>query len=163
MLVCACLSGKGQINLVHNPSFEDYWRCPQYMDLVKYSNYWSSINDTVVSDTDTLGFPPYYYCLPEYCNKCSSYPVVGIPNATAYTQYPRTGNGMMQVRTYYNEEDSTSIGKRDYLQGRLKESLSTGSQYCVNFYVCFEGSSRSNYLFTSCQQPCFVAVMEHCV
>ena len=140
--ICVCLKGHTQINLVYNPGFEDHWRCPQYFDLVKYSNYWTSINDTVVSPTDTLGSPPdYYYCLPEYCNVCSSYPVVSIPNGTSYTHYAKTGNGMMQVQTYYNEADSTFPTKRDYLQGRLKTSLIHGTEYCVTFYAVLEGGS----------------------
>ena len=141
-LICVCFKGHTQINLVHNAGFEDHWRCPQFIDLVKYANYWTAIEDTTVSPTDTLGFPPYLTdCKPEYCNTCSSYSFVTVPSSYYYTHFPRTGNGMMQVEMYYNEQDSTFNEKRDYLQGRLKNSLVSGEQYCVTFYVSLEGCS----------------------
>ena len=136
--ICVHLQGHTQINLVRNPSFESHWRCPQYIDLVKYANYWTSIVDTNVSPEDTLD---YYFCLPEYCNACSDFYKVNVPSNWTYTQYPRTGNGMMQVAMYYNEEYDNYLNKRDYLQGRLKKGLIAGQQYCVSFYVVAEEGS----------------------
>lgn len=142
ILLFTGLFAQAQINLVRNPSFETHWRCPQYFDLVKYANYWTSINDTVVSVEDTIGvFPNVYLCLPEYCNVCSNHPIVRIPEGQAYTQVPRNGDGMMQVQMYYSEEDTTFPYKRDYLQGRLRNVLTVGEQYCVQFYVCLAGES----------------------
>ncbi|PQJ10454.1 T9SS C-terminal target domain-containing protein [Flavipsychrobacter stenotrophus] len=141
-MICAWGDAQAQINLVHNPSFETHWRCPQYHDLVKYANYWSAIEDTVRSSIDTLGTPPYLTdCKPEYCNTCSSYPVTKVPDGQAYTHYPKSGNGMMQMQNYYNELDTTSFFKRDYLQGKLINRLAAGQQYCVTFYAVLTGAS----------------------
>ena len=131
-MICAWGNAHAQINLVHNPSFESHWRCPQYIDLVKYANYWTSINDTNVSVFDTLA---YVGCLPEYCNACSDFYKVNVPSNWFYTQYPRTGDGMMHVTMHYFGTDTTYVNQRDYLQGRLKSNLVAGQDYCVCFYV----------------------------
>lgn len=141
-LICGCVSAHSQINLLHNPSFETHWRCPQYHDLVKYANYWSDIEDTTTNSIDTLGLPPYLTdCKPEYCHVCSSYPYVMVPSSSRYTHSPRTGEGMMSVQMFYNDEDTTFGFKRDYLQGRLKKTLVNGEQYCVTFFTCLTGGS----------------------
>ncbi len=140
-IICAWGTAHAQINQVYNPSFETHWRCPQYFELVKYANYWSSIDDTVRSTDDTLGITSVYWCLPEYCNTCSGYYKVSVPSSLYYYHYPHTGDGMIQMNMYYNEQLSNYLNKRDYLQGRLKSTLVSGQQYCVTFYVSLEGAS----------------------
>lgn len=137
-IICAWGNTHAQINIVHNPSFESHWRCPQYIDLVKYANYWTAIVDTNVSVFDTLA---YFGCLPEYCNACSGYFKVNVPSNWTYRQYPRTGDGMMQAAMNYNYPDSTYDAQRDYVQGRFRKNLVAGQDYCVSFYVVSEESS----------------------
>jgi len=123
----------GQVNLVKNPSLEQYSQCPDGVDEIKYANYWSSI-DTIANDP---------LCSPEYCNICG--PVTGgfsIPHGGNYYQYPRTGNGMTQVQFFFDESFNFPY-KRDYLQGRLWHQLVLGKSYCVTFYAVL--GERSNY------------------
>jgi hypothetical protein len=123
---CAALSA--QVNLVKNPSFEQYSQCPFQADQITFANYWSPI--------DTVSIDPL--CSPEYCNKCS---VLGfpIPSNSAFYQYPRTGNGMAQVQVF--EMNIPDSYQRDYLQGRLHHSLVAGKSYCITFYVVYEEAS----------------------
>jgi hypothetical protein len=139
IFICACLppmAASAQINLVLNPSFEQYSHCPQSADVIKFANYWSSLTDTLLTATDTFSG---WYCTPEFCHTCSNDPGLKIPLSTNYWHFPHTGNGMAQVQMYYREDfDTTFLGKRDYLQGRLKNRLTGGKQYNVSFYVTLE-------------------------
>ena len=135
-LVFVCFGVNAQINLVHNPSFESFWRCPRNIDRVKDANFWSSTNDTLSSDTLS-----YNFCAPQYCNTCSDYYKVTIPNSWFYSHYPRTGNGMMHMNMYFNGVLSGYLNQRDYLQGRLEYPLVLGNQYCITFYVALAGAS----------------------
>lgn len=66
-----------QVNLVNNPSFEDYYDCnnPVYLSKAKY---WNSI------DSAALGYGAYF-------NVCNFL----VPNNGYSKQYPRTGNAYM--------------------------------------------------------------------
>jgi hypothetical protein len=143
IVICALFlhfAGRAQINLVLNPSFEQYAQCQPRNSNIKYANYWTPINDTIFSATDTLG-PGW--CSPEYCNTCVPYYCdVSIPWSTWYHHSPRTGNGMVRIITYYRSDlDSTSNGRRDYLQGRLKSRLTSGKQYSAFFYTGYTQNS----------------------
>jgi len=48
---------------------------------------------------------------------------------------------MASVFMYYNELDTTTPYQRDYLQGRLKNTLIAGTQYCITFYTVLEQNS----------------------
>jgi Secretion system C-terminal sorting domain len=120
---CAALSA--QVNLVKNPSFEQYLQCPNAFDQIRFAYYWSPI-DTVSTDP---------VCSPEYCNKCSTLGLA-IPSNGYFYQYPRTGEGMVQM-LMFNDINNNSY-KRDYLQSRLYQGLIAGKSYCVTFYVVYE-------------------------
>ena len=134
-MLCFCQS-KGQINYLYNPSFEQYWRCPNDYDEIKFTKFWSPISDTIFSPTDSFG---NINCSPEFCHSCSISPDVGVPFASHYNHFPRTGNGMAQVVIYYKDDyDTSELYRRDYLQGRLKQNLIAGEEYCLTFYVALE-------------------------
>ena len=140
-IICASVFiTEAQINYVHNGSFEQYWRCPDNADEIKFTNYWQpidTINHPVIGDT--FGSP---YCTPEYCNACCG-PGLSVPDGGGvYYHYARTGNGMAQVQMYFDENDIEQY-QRDYLQGTLKTTLTAGMDYCVTFYVVQE--QRSSY------------------
>ena len=128
------LNVKAQINLIRNPSFEQYSSCPFDFDQVSSSNYWSGI------DTSTGAYGTAW-CLPEYYNVCGT-GAFSLPHAAYFNHYARTGNGLMGMDMYYD----TWAGGRliNYLQGRLYHSLVAGQSYCVTFYVVL-GSIRSGY------------------
>ena len=121
---------KAQINLVLNPSFEQYTVCPDQYDEIKYCSYWMSI-DSVWSPPDWAHDP---FGVPDFCNICSTNPDVKIPIGS---RYPRTGNGMTQVQMFTDHSDSANW-MRDYVQGHLAHTLVHGKSYKVSFYVTSE-------------------------
>jgi len=133
LLQFTCAITIAQVNLVRNPSFEQHSQCPNAWDQIRFANYWSPI--------DTVSIDPI--CSPEYCNVCAgSNPFSGAPNNGYFYQYPRTGNGLVQVMMFYDESvPPPPPYYRDYLQGRLYQTLVNGKQYCVTFYTVLEESS----------------------
>ena len=127
-LICAFVFANAQINLVRNPSFENYSVCPVIYDQLKYALFWQSI--------DSIGtFPDAPLCTPEYCNACSGVnDFVGIPDNFHFSHYPRTGNGLVMMETYFDGTYAEHY-QRDYVQGHLFKPLVAGSSYCVTFYV----------------------------
>jgi hypothetical protein len=138
ILVFTCAQSNAQVNLVMNPSLEQYSNCPNNNDEIKYANYWQSL--------DSSWNPPDWSHdlngVPEYCNSCAGpYSPYGVPSFINYYQYPRTGDGMAQVQMFYDEVDPTYTYKRDYLQGHLSNTLIAGKSYCVTFYVVLNNGS----------------------
>jgi len=133
LLLCIPASLRAQVNLVKNPSFEQHSQCPYAFDQIKLANFWSPI--------DTVSIDPI--CSPEYCNICATNnPFSGVPNNGNFYQYPRTGMGMVQLQIFYRLTTPPIFNYyRDYLQGRLFQTLVSGKQYCVTFYVVLEESS----------------------
>jgi hypothetical protein len=137
VLLFTCAQLRAQVNLVENPSLEQYRHCPIGDDQIKLAYFWSPIDTnwyTITGDSTGWG-----YCSAEYCNSCAT-PFLSVPNGLRYNHYPRSGNGMAQVMMYYNDTDANPY-KRDYLQGRLRSPLVAGQSYCVSFYVTLEQSS----------------------
>ncbi|EHQ24311.1 T9SS type A sorting domain-containing protein [Mucilaginibacter paludis] len=136
-------TGIAQVNLVLNPSFEQYSRCPYEADQIQFANPWSPI-DTVnhISQKDSFGSGN---CTPEYCNTCAPANTdASVPKNTHFYNNPRTGNGMAQVQMFCDE---TGIPPgftylRDYLNGRLYNKLISGKSYCATFYVVLTQQSQ---------------------
>ncbi len=139
LLICVCLlplSGHAQINLVLNPSFEQYRQCPDQYDEAKYA-YWTGL--------DTNWSPPDWahaiFGVPDYCRVCAPLSSsVSIPAGGYYYHHARSGSAMMQVQMFF-DEGYVSGGPqnfRDYLQGRLTTTLIGGKKYDVCFYVSSE-------------------------
>ncbi len=125
ILVCIFSKTYSQVNLVKNPSFENYSLCPNSTDEVSYANNWSGID----TSSTALGTAS---CLPEYVNTCGT-GSGHVPNSGWFNHYCRTGNGMIGMMMYYDYGFSSHI--IDYLQGRLYHPLIVGQSYCVTFYV----------------------------
>ena len=136
LLTCACLQIQAQVNYVRNPSFEQHWRCPNDLDQIKFANYWSPIDTLASSVSDTFG---QWSCTPEYCHTCSANTICSAPFNQRFYQYPRTGDGMVQMVMYFDESFAPIYASRDYLQSKLYKLLSSGQSYCITFYVNFEG------------------------
>jgi hypothetical protein len=136
-----CLNINAQINLVRNPSFEQYSRCPTGPDQIRNALYWSQID--TMGYSDTIWFDPL--CSPEYCNSCSNpNGFIGVPQGGKYYHYSRTGNGMAEMMVYYDNNWSGGVEsyQRDYVQGRFYSQLIAGKTYCVTFYVTLEQGSQ---------------------
>ena len=139
LLCCLCsVGGRGQVNLVMNPSLEIYDSCPYNWDQINFVRHWSSI-DTFHSWYN----PNISDGRPDYCNSCANGIYnVGIPINNYFMHAARTGNGMAQVQMFYDESVQPGEYKRDYLQGRFIHSLIAGKNYCISFYVALEQASE---------------------
>ena len=141
ILICACpfIRVQAQINLVLNPSFEQYTQCPEMWQEGVYATYWNGI-DTNYIPNDTS----YITCPPDYINECSSTAYTIAPANEDFYHYPRTGNGMMEIEMYSAINDSSTGtdssfgGLRIYLQGKLKSTLIAGQTYCVTYYATLD-------------------------
>lgn len=103
---------KAQVNLVPNPSFEDYSDCPQfYPDLEGKCNSWTSFRGT-----------------PDYINNCST--VCGFSNNYGY-QVARTGQAYAGLASF----QVTTLNGREHVGVELLSPLEIGTIYYVSFYV----------------------------
>ncbi|MCC1483367.1 OmpA family protein [Winogradskyella immobilis] len=104
-------------NLVSNPSFEDYNKCPWIIG--KFSgnvNYWSTPN---------LGTTDFF----STCSKS-----VGINNYNGY-QSPKDGH------TYAGFYLFSPDDYREYIQGRFTKQLEAGKRYRIKFHISLADKS----------------------
>ena len=134
LLLLFCLTLKGQINRVLNPSFEQYTICGGFSgDCTGSSiNFWESPS----------------HGSPDWFDTCWG----GIPSNYQGHQYPRTGNayaGIVMFSTTINGDGY------EYIEGQLSNGLIGGKEYCVTYYVsladteCFAVSDLGAYLSIS--------------
>ena len=101
-------------NLISNPSFEKYRRCPDKINpvgVLKIVNAWFQ---------PTSGSADYY-------NVCGSVECF-VPNNKLGIQQPRTGDGYCGI---YCSKDNY----REYLQTQLEQPLKAGHRYRLSFFV----------------------------
>ena len=136
LLTCAWAISHAQVNLVLNPSFEQYTKCPEAFQQILFCKYWDGLDSTYhIEDSLINNYIPV--CIPAYCNACSTGSMyASLPFNGAFYQYPRTGNGLSYSLMYDDTDISRDpLDAREYLQGRFYKSLTTGTSYCVTFYV----------------------------
>ena len=105
-------------NLVSNPSFEDFYDCPRDISFFhKNVKHWSIPNNGTT----------------DYFNACSE--KMGFKNFIGY-QKARTGTGYAGIHTYYKKD------YREYIQGKLKQTLKRDKKYNVTFYISLADSSK---------------------
>lgn len=92
LLTCAVLFSTAQVNFVKNPSFEEYYNCPDDNNKLSYAKHWHS-------PVDTIGVHNF---APEYLNTCATLINVGVPENIGGFQYPRTGNAYIGGLWYYD-------------------------------------------------------------
>lgn len=103
-----------QENLIYNPSFEEYLKCPQKIEPYGY------MSEVVAWWQPTGGSADYY-------NKCGS-KQCNVPRNKLGIQMPRTGVGMVGIYT-------SKTDYREYIQTELKEYLIKGETYRLRFFV----------------------------
>ncbi|MEO6832698.1 MAG: hypothetical protein ABI169_10855, partial [Chitinophagaceae bacterium] len=113
----------GQVNLVLNPSFEDYYLCPTGLGQIKQAKFWTGFDTTGASD-----------CWPTYCNSCSSSNACSVPRSWYYFQNPHGGNAMILSQLYV-DSSLPNIALLGYLKGKLTKPLIKNVNYCVSFFV----------------------------
>lgn len=122
-LLLLCYTSFSQ-NLVPNPSFEDYYSCPNSVGQADSCVGWSSFRIT-----------------PDYLNTCADNSTnASVPYNIWGYQYPSTGNACMALQTRFTPE------AREYLGGQLSSSLIIGQKYYVSFKVncAFSGLAYAN-------------------
>ncbi len=113
------------VNLVNNPSFEEYKTCP---------------SDYTPEDRSHKLVPGWSYptiATPDYFNRCSPPNKVGVPNNFAGVSEPKTGNAYVGAVL-----SGTDDGYREYIQGSLKTPLVANKKYCVTFYYKLASFSK---------------------
>ena len=113
------LNLQGQVNLVPNPSFEDYSLCPDRESQIDRIDEWFS---------PTNGTPDYY-------NYCSSNPILpsSLPiHQSYYTKTPRTGDGITGV--FINQYQFNNGGIKEYISIKLEPKLKMSKIYFIQFY-----------------------------
>jgi outer membrane protein OmpA-like peptidoglycan-associated protein len=111
-------------NMVLNPDFEDYDKCPEGYTFMDQSHklipYWT--------------YPTF--TTPDYFNKCSTGEVRVPDNFAGYSQ-PKSGNGYMGAILSGSNRDF-----REYIQGTLSEPMQSGQIYCVSFWYKLASGSK---------------------
>lgn len=111
-------------NLVQNPSFESFEKCPE---------------SPTSMDLSHKLIPGWTYptaATPDYFNRCSS-GEVKVPNNFAGQSEPKTGNAYMgSILT------GTEYNYREYFQGTLGRPLEKEKKYCVTFYYRLASYSK---------------------
>lgn len=124
LLILLCLLLKtlhlnGQVNLVPNPSFEEYIECPNSISQIEKCISWYHIFNGAI----------------DYYNSCSHAPSSGssVPiHSNVFYKQPRSGNGFVGFRaTYLN----SNVNIRSYIGARLNKRLKRGVLYYAEFYV----------------------------
>jgi len=115
-------------NIVENPSFEVYDKCPDRINQLHHCNDWLSTGNGAS---------------PDYFNSCSLYNKyigysVGVPNNVAGYQNPKTGDAYAGIVLLVNDDD---YFYREYIQGELIEELIRGKEYEIEFFVSLADSS----------------------
>jgi gliding motility-associated-like protein len=117
------LNVQAQVNLVPNPSFENYINCPTYISEFYQCSDWF---------TATRGTPDYFNsCFVGFNNSMPDVPI----NYWG-TQNAHSGNAYAGFAVKYVAE------RREYISCKLNDSLSEGKKYCFEFYLSLSDSSR---------------------
>ncbi len=111
-------------NLVQNPSFETYEKCPESPTSMDYSH--KLIPNWTYPTSAT----------PDYFNKCST-GEVRVPNNFAGQSEPHTGNAYMGAIL-----TGTEYNYREYFQGSLSKPLEKDKKYCITFYYRLASYSK---------------------
>ncbi|MDG5490979.1 OmpA family protein [Psychroserpens sp. SPM9] len=111
ILFCCLLKLSFAQNLVYNPSFEDFQDCPRDISFFHLNvKHWSIPNNGTT----------------DYFNACSS--TMGFDNFMGF-QKAKSGKGYAGIHVYFKKN------YREYIQGKLTETLQRGEQYEITFYV----------------------------
>ena len=113
-------------NLVNNPSFEDYYSCPDNSSQLNKSKYW-------------WGFSADYF------NSCSPTIFYSVPSNQGGFQFAHTGFAYSGFFIYANNS-SIIPDYRETIKTKLIDSLIANKRYCTSFYVCLAEYSYKPFL-----------------
>jgi gliding motility-associated-like protein len=118
-------------NLVPNPGFEEYVKCPDARGGVAFSKDYSNF-PMVRSWVSAV-----YNTTPDYYHRCATTALVSLPENT-YNGYqePRNGSACagMFIMTGFPDQPWKS-DYREYIEARLAQPLEAGKHYYLSFFV----------------------------
>jgi len=122
ILVSLTLKGNCQYNLVPNPSFELFTSCPTSLNQLPYATYWTK----GVSNVS-----------PEFFHNCAgpSNPYSSVPQNKFGYQLARTGIGYVGICSEIYNSTNPNQTYREYIQTELLDTLLSGVEYSIQFYV----------------------------
>lgn len=120
LLHSAAVVAQAPDNMVYNPSFEDYSRCPERIDALG-----------VMTQVDAWWQPTKGSS--DYFNACAKRDCA-VPRNKMGVQSPH--NGLAYCGIYCSQENY-----REYLQTQLKQPLQAGQRYHVSFWVSLADKS----------------------
>jgi gliding motility-associated-like protein len=124
IFAASILSAAGQVNIVVNPSFE------QYIGSCSSAGLDVNCASTTINGWDgpTLGSPDWY-------NNCQA-PMWGVPQNQIGYQFPHSGNSYTGIAMVINPYDA-----QEYIEGMFSSSLIANKKYCVAFFVSLADSA----------------------
>ena len=102
------------VNLINNPSFEEYYNCPYTSGQLYESKYWWGITT-------------------EYFNACAAPGGVSVPVNYDGFHYAHTGVAYAGCVLYWYANPSYDY--RETIKTKLKDTLIANKRYCTNFYT----------------------------
>ena len=135
LVLCSILLGhltlaQNDTNLVINPSFEDHNACPELM-LTGTKIKLTELNNWDVANKGTVDF----------FQQCSEFDQCGVPENMWGYQTAHTGNAYVGLLATGGGLGSKK--NREYIQGQLKDTLTGGREYYVEFHISM--GETSNY------------------
>jgi len=130
ILVCGVKTLNGQ-NLVPNPGFEQYDKCPE----------------SYTPENGKIQIPHWYSATkatPDYFNKCSKFNV-NVPVNFMGHLWANEGNAYIGILCAEHPDDNKSkrtTDYREYIQVKLKNSLSGSKKYRIQFYYAVAPYSK---------------------
>ena len=120
--ICLCLFSffvQAQVNLVPNPSFEEYKYCPILLE-VSALKYW---------------FNPQPRTSPDYFNTCATNPTASVPVNHAGFQWPVSGFAYAGIAIGSVADSAFFSNYREYIEVELVEELHFNQEYKIQFWV----------------------------
>lgn len=111
-------------NLVPNPDFDDYSRCPSIRGEIKLAAPWYSPNGRTT----------------DFAHACAGTSETGIPANNWGFEFPVRGDGYAGLRTWGNFNGNAPY--REYLATELLEPLKAGEAYRISFMISLGDSAR---------------------
>ncbi|MGZ4042007.1 MAG: T9SS type A sorting domain-containing protein [Bacteroidia bacterium] len=88
-----------------------------------------------------MNLPSGNWCKGELQASCCTTTPCSVPHNWAGFQKPRTGNNYICLVSIYDVPPAINSNWRDYLKGKLRNTLDAGRNYCISFYY-----NATNYL-----------------
>ena len=124
LLFSLAFYAQAQVNLIKNPSLEEYTCCPNNTAMIDCADFWTQ---------------PDSECTSDYFNICAIGSLLSQDILPCY-QHPYFGNGYAGIIC---NSFSSPVSYREYIQGELSEPLIQNKCYHVEYWTLLFGVSYS--------------------